>query len=438
MKILVISDVPWNEDNSVGNTYSNIFKNMENAKFANLYCKPGTLKSKIPAAYYQITEKQLVQKLIGKIFFINRKNKKINNNKENNFSTLNTIEQKLYDILRNCRFTFFFILREVVWKVGNWKTKDLDYFLKEFDPDVIFTFCLDSLYYSNIIDYCRVATKSSLILFFADDVYAYKSINPLNLAYQYLIRKKIKKLSGNCRLIYGATPKLCEEYSKILNSNLYPLYKICDEVPEIKTSHNNPLKFTYAGNLFYGRWQVLALLLKAIKEINKDSTKIILNIYTSGLVNNRMIKSLNVIGISKLAEGLPYDEIKEILKKSDMVVHVESFERSEIKKTRLSFSTKIVDCMQSGTPLLAIGPSEAASIDMLKTLDIAQVITCNDKEKIKSVLIKIIDNINILTETSQKMKQYVIDYHSQSNLKVNLYDRLSLFIKGDIHESCSN
>ena len=428
LRILVISDVPWSEDNSVGNTYNNIFNNMNNVEFANLYCKPGQPNSKIPTKYYQITEKKILRNLIKKT---NSKKESLNEKNGDSVSNLNKKEQKVYDLLRTLRFPFFFIVRELIWKIGKWKTNDLDNFLQEFNPDIILSFCLDSVYYTKVIDYCRLKTRAKTVLFFADDVYSYKRMNPLYLLHQFYVRRSIKRIANYSQLIYGATFELCNEYSGILNRKLFPLYKICNDIPETKNTINLPLKVTYTGNLFYGRWKVLALLAEAIKEINKESTKIFLDIYTSGLYDRKMMEALNIKGSSCLRKAIPYDEVKTVLKESDMVVHVESFERKEIRKTRLSFSTKIVDCIQSGSCLLAIGPSEVASINMLKNLDIAEVITSNHKEAIKIILEKVLENNRTLIETSEKMKKYGLEYHSQEYLMTSLYNKLEELSKGD-------
>lgn len=428
MKILVISDVPWNEENSVGNTYNNIFKSMKNTEFANLYCKPGKPDSKLPTQYYQMTEKDIIRNLIVKK---KSKDKNLYDTERKSSTVLNKKEQKIYDVFRSIRLQSFFIAREFIWKVGRWKTKELKYFLQDFKPDIIFSFCLDSIYYANIIDYCRRVTDAELVLFFADDVYMYKKRNPLYIVHQHFIRKKIKNLSYKCKLMYGATHKLCDEYSKILNTKLFPLYKICNELSEIKTVFNKPLQLTYTGNLFYGRWRVLALLSQAIKEINGDSVKLFLNIYTSGLYNEKIETVLNVDGASRLVGGIPYEEVKKVLRESDIVVHVESFEDREIKKTRLSFSTKIVDCIQSGSCLLAIGPNEVASISLLKEFNIAQVISDNTKKYIKDSLIAMLEDNRIMYETCVRMREYGLRNHSLDFLKINLYDKLEKLSKGD-------
>jgi glycosyltransferase involved in cell wall biosynthesis len=414
MRILIISDVPWRDDNSVGNTYSNIFKNTKGVEFANLYCKSGNPDTNIVKIHFQITEKKMLSKLIGK-------KHKEDILSASNIEVFNRREQKIYDIVRTLRFQSFFLIRELIWKIGRWKTKELNDFLNDFRPDVIFSFCLDSLYYSNLIEYCKSYTSAKLVLFFADDVYAYIKRDPLYLIYKYNVRKRIEKTANISDLIYGATPQLCDEYSLLFQKNITPLYKICEEVSQNKLEISKPLKITYTGNLFYGRWKTLALIAQAIKEINADSIKVQLDIYTTGLTTKQMDAALNIIGSSRLAGAIPYEQVKDVLKSSDIVLHAESFEKKEIKKTRLSFSTKIVDCMQSGSCLLAVGPEETASIRLLKDYNIALIVSVNNKAAIKDCLLKILEDNNIITCTAQRMNQFAIEKHSLDTLAQNLY-----------------
>lgn len=421
MKILVISDVPWSNDNSVGNTYSNIFKNIQGVEFANLYCKSGKPDSKLITKYLQVSEKKILLDLIGK------KNKEyvpLNKYNNNDIDVLNRKEQKLYDIVRTLRFQSFFLIRESIWKIGKWKTKELENFLDEFKPDIIFSFCLESIYYANLIEYCKEYSKAKLALFIADDVYSYKKKSPVYLTYHSYVRKSIKKLLNSSDLIFGATPQLCEEYKTKFKLKITPLYKICENIFQTKSVVNQPLIITYTGNLFYGRWKMLVLVAQAIKDINENSTKIQLNIYTSGLTTKRMNKDLNIEGSSQLLGAIPYEKVKKTLKDSDIVLHVESFNKKEIRKTRLSFSTKLVDCMESGSCLLAIGPEETASIRLLKELNIAQVVTTNKKECVSKLLIEMLDDFSMITNTSKKMNQFAIKSHSLDSLESNFYKAL--------------
>jgi hypothetical protein len=426
IKILVISDVPWSDDNSVGNTLDNIFASQKDIKFANLYCKSGEVKSKLPSMIYQMNEKMIIKKRFARTDI----KQEFRSGSKEDVKVLNHKEKWFYDIVRNLRFPSFFIGRELLWKIGKWKTKELDDFLADFSPDVIFSFCLDSLYYLDIIKYCVDKTNSKLVLYFVDDVYAYRGRAPLYILHQSFVRNKMKRLSRGADLLYGATPDLCEEYSVKFEREIYKLYKVGKEYNYEEKISTIPLKLTYAGNLFYGRWKVLALLAQAIKEINEKAGKqeIHLDIYTSGLYNDKIEKSLNIKDVAELKEKISYEEVKKVLKCSDIVLHVESFERKEIRKTRLSFSTKILDCMQSGSCLMAIGPKETASINILKQNNIAEVIEKFDKEVIKEKLESLLTDRECIESTRERMRKYAVTYHTTEFLDMNLYSKLDKII----------
>ena len=61
MKIIIISRSPWRLDNSFGNTYSSIFRDMENVEIANIYLADGRPEyEENVKAYYQVSEKELI------------------------------------------------------------------------------------------------------------------------------------------------------------------------------------------------------------------------------------------------------------------------------------------------------------------------------------------------------------------------------------------
>jgi hypothetical protein len=420
MRILVISGVPWRDDNSMGNTCDNIFRQMGNAVFASLYCKPGIPNSKRVGTYFQITEKQL---------FFNLVKRKSSGQRE--LKDFSGTEKYIYNIGRMWGFNIFHLIRELLWKICNWRTIELSDFLIEFKPDVIFSFCRNSIYENDIIKYSKEITGAKLVLFFVDDVYSYSQRSPLYLAYKYFIRKKIRNMAKISDILYGITPKLCDEYREIFKKEIKLLYKVCEHINSVKSTTNIPLRITYTGNLFYGRWEVLALIAQAIKRINSKSIKALLHIYTTGMTTLQMKSALNIEGASQLYGAIPYEQAKKVLQESDIVLHVESFKAREIRRTRLSFSTKIVDCMQSGSCLLAIGPEETASIKLLKEHGIAQIVSSNSEEYIENVLRMLIENPKFIRHTAGVMQQFALAHHSPMALEQTLYKELNtLLIKG--------
>jgi hypothetical protein len=56
LKVLLVTSMPWREDNNIGNSYSNIFGDLDNVEFAHIYCRSGMPQNKIVHKYFQITE----------------------------------------------------------------------------------------------------------------------------------------------------------------------------------------------------------------------------------------------------------------------------------------------------------------------------------------------------------------------------------------------
>ena len=84
---------------------------------------------------------------------------------------------------------------------------------------------------------------------------------------------------------------------------------------------------------------------------------------------------LNCPGAVRLAGRIPYREVAQKQAEADLLVHVEPTGLAHRWESRLSFSTKLIDYMQSYRPILAYGLLEQASLAHLKAKDAAFVAT---------------------------------------------------------------
>jgi spore maturation protein CgeB len=81
---------------------------------------------------------------------------------------------------------------------------------------------------------------------------------------------------------------------------------------------------------------------------------------------------------------VPYDQVKEILYCSDLLLHVESFDEFYQEDLKFAFSTKIADSLSSGTCFLLYAPEKLACSKYLIANEVAYVVS--DCKKLKSVL----------------------------------------------------
>ena len=122
------------------------------------------------------------------------------------------------------------------------------------------------------------------------------------------------------------------------------------------------------------------------------------------------------------------------MKNADIVLHVESFEEKQKELVKYSFSTKIIDCLQSGNVVLGIGPSNIASIEYLKKIDGAFVI--DDMDNIFDSISKILNEKNILNENAKKTR----DFAKENNIDFGkpYGEQKEGMCKGKSNESVAN
>jgi hypothetical protein len=409
MRLLLISVSAWKEDNALGNTFSNFFGNWDKKQLFNVYCRSEFPVNDVCEKYYSITEKDIIKNLITP-WRIGKEIQKVADMKSTRQIHNENMEKRMLNFFRRNRYSIFLLARELIWSFGNWKNNKLDKFLADSNSEIIFCFATEAHYLNKLLMYCKTKSSAKLVLFFADDTYSYKSYMPIRFLYQFLSRRHIKNIVSYADKLYGASPKLCEEYSQIFKKSIIPMYKGClFENHEEKKNISHPIKIVYAGNLFYGRWEILKILADEIERINTDSVKIILEIFTTATITHEIDIALNRGHSSRIMGALPYEDVKKVLREADIVLHVESFEPKQIKSTRLSFSTKIIDCMQSGSCLMAIGPQNIASIDYLKNIEGPIVVT--EISRIGETLSNLIKKPENILSKANSLQKYAMKQH---------------------------
>src|SRR5699024_10505453 len=85
--------------------------------------------------------------------------------------------KKLYRFFLKHRWNIFLTGRELLWKIGDWKTKELDEFIDEFNPDIVLSLACPGMYMNRIQQYIIKRSKAKSIIYFVDHVYSNKRFN---------------------------------------------------------------------------------------------------------------------------------------------------------------------------------------------------------------------------------------------------------------------
>ncbi len=399
IRVLIITSMPWRDDNNIGNSYSNIFAGVKDKiEFAHIYCRSGMPQNSICHRYFQIDESKLFlniknrKNILGKAFYL-----------ENPQNTDIEEFSPTYNRMRIMRWEIFFLARNILWSLADWKNKQLDNFVEEFEPDVMFGTLTYMPNINQMMIYISRKYNLPLFIYSWDDVYSLKqfSLSPIYWIRRFSQRKWIRKSVKQADKLYAITELMQKEYSKYFEKPFELLYKGYSYQKEVfipKKIHD-PIKFVFMGNLGAGRWKTLAKMAKELDRINRNKRKVLLNIYTLSPLSKKMKDKLCIGNTSRIMPVVPNDMVMKVLQGADILVHIEPLSLKNRLFYRLSFSTKLVDYFKAGKCIIGFGKNTAS----LKYIEDNQCgIVINHPSELKKKLVTLIDNSKIITEYSKR------------------------------------
>lgn len=420
MKILIISRTPWNEGNSFGNTFTNLFKGMQNVEIYHICCQKGITKGTLAVGTLQMTEKQIIRdgKNIGEMVFdsINLDLKE---------SINKSVKNKYKDYIVSKRFVSALLVRDIIWKLSNYKKSDqLLRFIKNANPDIIYLPIYNSWYMCDIQEFVLEQCEVPVVGHITDDVYSYPTgylASPMVYFYKYILRNKLDRLISKCSYLEVFAENMKSEYEKIFKKKCYLIgkgIKVAQvQKPCMYKEKQIFRRYVYTGNLGSGRLEVLFKLASCL-----DKIEAILEVYSTSVLSERQKKEMEKYKSFKMMGAIGSDEVKDVQQHADVLVHVESFNPKSICETKMSLSTKIIDYLCVEKLILAIGPEKINSIQFIKNNELGIVVS-NLKE-LESAVVRISNGYVDLNKIQQKIFNYLITNRDILKIQAEIYDRL--------------
>lgn len=426
MKLLIVSDYPWNKNNSFGKVFSDLFDGIEDLEILNIYCMGGNPNTEMTnIKYFQISMGQIVANLknkkkpVGKIIEPENLDEK---------DEMGKTETKWMNVARKTHLRIFSWGRNFIWRIGRWRNKNLIDVVKEFNADVMFTPIYKMPYMNWVHQFVAKIQPVKMVGYYGDDNYSLHqfSLNPFFWIDRLTQRGKVRRTVKMCEYLYVVSEvgKECAErwFKKpcviMANGNVF------DGEPAFKTEYNKERKLVFTGNLGNHRWEELLRIGRVIDKIGGGMT---LDIYSASQLKKSILKKYEKCKAIDFKGKVPYTEIERIQRECDVLVHVESFRLKERLAVRESFSTKIVGQMVSCRPQLAVGDARCGSIDHLLRHDGAIVVT--DKKQLEQTLIKIRDDDAYLGEYAKKGWECGKKLHNRREIQQNLKKELNELIE---------
>lgn len=411
-QILVTSIPSWNQKTG-SDTFSSLFASFDSKTMANIYIVGGSPDSPVCSRYFHINEMSVVKSVL---------NPHVQTGCEVERSKEETQKEAVYvQKIKVKRLRVFLWARELAWKMGCWKSKELTDFLDDFHPDVL-VFSIESYPYFNrlnqyIINHCR---PKKVIGYLWDDNFTYKqhSHNLFFLLERFFLRRQVRKLVTSCTDILAISPKMKEECDKEFGVNSIVLTKPIFNQGEFKEFIiGSPIRILYTGKLIIGREHTIAKVAAAIREVNKGGQKVVLDVYTQTILSRKMRQQIDIPGCCVLHAPVPQSEVIRLQKEADILLFAESLSCHDLT-ARLSFSTKLTDYFAAGKCVWGVGNADLGPIDYIKSEN-AGLVSSNDKE-ISEVLNKIVSSPELVCENAKLGYECGVRNHNKDKVMKTL------------------
>lgn len=414
-RILVIGISAWNSKS--GSTWPFLLNIYDSSNIANIFARDEIPDSTVCSRYFNISENRVLKSIF---------NRKIKTGKEISTENCDVSAEDInehnqrYQKMRKKRRYSLLLARELVWKLGNWKTEELNAFIDDFNPDIILYPMTTNIYHCDLVKYVLNRTGAKTIGYIWDDTFTYKQSDDLGYKiYRFFQRKAQKKLAKQTDRFFAISDMTKIEADEFFGINSVVLTKPLYCEPNVDYSNfNMPIKAVYTGNLFNGRDKAMVKVVKAAQKINHNEVKIRFDIYTGTDLTENIKKELEC-DYCEIHGPVSQEKVFEIQQKSDLMLFVEDIDGPDAKVARLSFSTKITDYLSSGKCIFAVGHKETAP--MLYLIDNEAAIIASDDKEIEEKLEMLVNNSGLLVEYAENARNIGIKNHNKEKI-LNTFD----------------
>ena len=433
MRILLITSEEWNDFVYPNGILTNWFSNF-NVDVAQIYTSPGLPINNICDYYFQITDSQMAKSILGgpkagRVVYKKTDKDFISNAKEN------AQRKGVYGFFKKLSLwwrTPIMLVKDLIWDMGRYDKEELQLFVKKFNPDIVFCPRYVSKGLMRLEKVVSTMTTAPFVAFTADDEISLENVKWWQLAYyrrlsaKYRFKKHVRLYSH----YFTFSQDQADEYKAEYNISTSTIFKSGDFSSAIDNKTVcSPIRLVYAGHLYCNRWKSLEEIGKALNKINDTSVKMILEVYTQDELTAQQKRALCEDRYIFYKGSVTPDQLVNIYKKSDIALHVESFDEKYKKKTRVSFSTKIIDLMASGCAILAICWDKHAGYQYLKSNDAA--FCCPNYQSIYPTLKSICDTPHLIIDYQKKAFNCGKNNHSRDVIHKRMLDVFETAIKNN-------
>jgi glycosyltransferase involved in cell wall biosynthesis len=300
--------------------------------------------------------------------------------------------------------------------------------LRKLRPDGVYAL-LGNFYLTRIVVRACERLRIPLFVHVTDDFVTslYQDV-PFGAAFQAAsdkwFRRAVAYSSGRAAISSVMADEFASRYGKPWN--WFTTVIDADAYEPAPRAPDGPVRLVFAGNLGLERWRTLreiALALQALRaESGLDSR---LEIYAANDQLRAFREALDVPPITELRGWAAPGDLPRTFREADVLVHVESFDPKMTAYTRLSFSTKLSQYMMAGRPILAVGPQQLGSLQMVRATGAGLAIHESDSSAMKLQLERFLPDGEAQLACGRRGRNWAVEWVDRSSAQVRFRNLLT-------------
>ena len=310
----------------------------------------------------------------------------------------------------------------------------LEQWIAAFQPEVIFATFV-SLPWMRFVGELAGSTGIPLVIFQQDDwPGALDHLFHGRLLDPYLRRRMQREFIQVLRqasIGIGICESMCQAYEKRYGLPFVPFHNPLDIVQwsdDIRTDWgvHTPFRVIYAGSIRrLNQLSSLGDVCDVVHELHAEGLPIEMKIHTPSFfadVHRSKLERLPSVTFEKEPEN---ETIAALFANADLLVLPVNFDQASRTRLRYSIPTKVPAYMLSGTPILAYGPAEVASIQYAKKSGWGYVVSRRDKAALKDAIVRLATDIDLRTRLGQRAQALASENHDARKVHVAFRNTLA-------------
>ena len=386
-KVLVISNECFSHTSSNGRTLGNFMLGWPKDKLAQFYLS-GKPDVSYCENYFHVSDRQAINALMGKDDIGGR----ISSN-DLNAVCMETASTSMKG-KKAARNALTMLGRNAIWRSGAWAKCGYWKWVEAFQPDIVLLQAGDCAFMFQLA-HETVKRLSAKLVIYNSEGYYYKDFDYFrgrgfaHMAYplfQRQLKKALERAYADASCVIYICDELREQYTRDFSGRAETVFT-GSEIHYEERSHSNDVFTTvYCGNLGLKRHESLIEIADTLQSISPDLFVDVYGKAPSEQVEEQLIqcKGIRYHGL------VPYEQVKQLLRDSDLLLYVESFDAFYQEDIKFGFSTKIADSLASGNCFLLYAPEHFACYQYLWKNQAAY--TASNQQELRSILQELIEN----------------------------------------------